>query len=64
MQQILPANAFLRVHDSFIIRWDYIKSYTRNFSSLELQWEGSDELVAIPVGKKYRDEFKWRMSGG
>jgi two-component system LytT family response regulator len=63
MQRILPGNEFLRVHDSFIIRWAYIKSYTRNFSSLELQWEGHEELLTIPVGKKYRDEFKQRMLG-
>lgn len=63
MQKMLPAQDFFRVHDSFIIRWAYIKSYARNFSSVELQWEGGEELAPIPVGKKYRDAFKERMMG-
>lgn len=62
MQKMLPAEDFFRVHDSFIIRWACIKSYARNFSSVELQWESDEEPAAIPVGKKYREAFKERMT--
>jgi len=50
MEQKLPANRFLRVHRSYIVRIDCIEEIEDNTLSL-----GADKL--IPVGKSYRGKL-------
>lgn len=61
MIDMLPKKHFMRIHDSYIINTKYLKGYASNFSHADLKM-GSQEK-SIPIGKKYRDEFKNRMIG-
>ncbi|NBC09597.1 MAG: response regulator [Bacteroidetes bacterium] len=63
MEQRLPADRFLRIHDSFIINLEYIKSYASNFTFVELCPEPGAELQQLRIGPKYRDQFRERVSG-
>lgn len=55
----LPEAQFMRVHDSFIVNFSYLKSYTKRFTSLELCHE--QECHHISVGRKYRSILKARL---
>ncbi len=48
----LPDGKFIRVHDSFIVNLQYLKSYTKRFTYLELCYE--QDCYNIAVGRKYR----------
>jgi len=61
MEQRLPADRFLRIHDSFIINLQYIKSYASNFTFVELCPEPGAELQQLRIGPKYRDQFRERV---
>ncbi|MCB0651863.1 MAG: response regulator transcription factor [Saprospiraceae bacterium] len=61
MAELLNPSSFVRVHDSFIINMDYLKSYAKNLSSLDLQYPGQAQKHPIPIGKKYREMFRERI---
>ncbi|MGB1242304.1 MAG: LytR/AlgR family response regulator transcription factor [Chitinophagales bacterium] len=48
----LPDSKFIRVHDSYIANLQYLKSYTKRFTYLELCYE--QDCYNIAVGRKYR----------
>ncbi|MBV6652854.1 MAG: response regulator transcription factor [Mameliella sp.] len=58
MEQKLPGDKFMRIHDSFLVSLDQIRSYAGNFSFLELKEMPAEALKQIPVGPKYRDHFR------
>lgn len=58
MEQALPSDQFLRVHDSFIINLAYVRGYESNHTRLDLSFGGSEQPVEIPVGAKYREGVK------
>lgn len=49
LETTLPANSFLRVHKSYIVNINYVKSLYGN----QLIMEGTS--MVIPIGKSYRD---------
>ena len=51
MESTLPSDIFMRVHRSYIINLNYIKSYGRGRIYLS-----NDEYV--PLGLNYRDSFR------
>ena len=53
MEQVLPADNFLRVHKSYIVAMDKIESIERNVILIAEQ--------RIPVGKNYQNEFYRRL---
>ncbi|MGB0930117.1 MAG: LytR/AlgR family response regulator transcription factor [Chitinophagales bacterium] len=55
----LSESQFMRVHDSFIVNFRYLKSYTKRFTSLELCHE--QECYNISVGRKYRSVLKTHL---
>lgn len=62
MAEKLPSNQFLRIHDSFIINRSYVKTYASNFTYVELSPAPGEELQKLPIGPKYRDQFKAKMT--
>ncbi|MCB0555936.1 MAG: response regulator transcription factor [Phaeodactylibacter sp.] len=63
LEQALPANRFLRIHDSFIINLSYIKSYASNFTSVSLCFQPGSPLHTLNIGPKYRERFRRLMQG-
>lgn len=61
MVELLPGENFMRIHDSFIINLDYVKSFAGNYTFVELAREAGAELHEIRIGPKYRDAFRERM---
>ena len=61
LTEMLPGSDFLRVHDSFIINLNYIKSYTGNYTFVDLCFGPNTELKSLSIGPKYRDDFKRKM---
>ena len=61
MVELLPGENFMRIHDSFIINMDYVKSFAGNYTFVELVQEAGAELHEIRIGPKYRDAFRERM---
>lgn len=52
----LPKEKFIRVHKSYVVSLDYIKHF--NFKEIEL----NSNKNAIPIGRKYKDEFRVFMT--
>ncbi len=61
MVKLLPAENFMRIHDSFIINLDYVKSFAGNYTFVELASPSGQELHELRIGPKYRDAFRERM---
>lgn len=62
LEELLPRDRFMRVHDSFIVNLSCIKSFARNFTFVEIKLGPDKEVSTIPVGKKYRTAFKnWTL---
>ena len=61
MVDMFPKKNFMRIHDSFIINFKYLKGYAANFSQADLKAGNGD--MSVPIGKTYRDDFKNRMLG-
>jgi DNA-binding LytR/AlgR family response regulator len=61
LEKTLPAEQFLRVHDSFIINLDYVKSFASNFTFVDICPHPGDRLHTIRIGPKYRNAFRDRM---
>ncbi|MCB0559527.1 MAG: response regulator transcription factor [Lewinellaceae bacterium] len=61
MVELLPTEAFMRIHDSFIINLDYVKSFAGNYTFVELTHQAGAELHRLRIGPKYRDAFRERM---
>jgi len=61
MEQRLPEEQFLRIHDSFIINMRYVKSYASNFTFVELAAAPGAELQQLRIGPKYREIFRERV---
>ena len=61
LEQKLPSNHFLRIHDSFIINLDYVKGYAKTFAFVDLWDKTRKETYTLNVGPKYREVFKARM---
>lgn len=61
MAEQLPAENFMRIHDSFIINLDYVKSFAGNYTFVELSHSSGAELHELRIGPKYRDAFRDRM---
>ena len=49
----------MRIHDSFIIHFKYLKGYEANFSQVQMKFRENK----LSIGKTYRDKFKNRMLG-
>ncbi len=60
LQKYLHVPQIIRVHDSFIINLDFLKSHAKNFTSIDLKYQDMIKFheVPIPIGKKYREQFK------
>jgi DNA-binding LytR/AlgR family response regulator len=61
MEQRLPSDRFLRIHDSFIINMTYVKSYASNYTFVELCPEPGADLQQLRIGPKYREGFRERV---
>lgn len=61
LAQQLPAEAFIRVHKSFIVALAHISSVER--SRISIQRAEGEAAVLIPVGDRYRDAFYQRLGG-
>ncbi|MCB0551688.1 MAG: response regulator transcription factor [Phaeodactylibacter sp.] len=61
MVKLLPAENFMRIHDSYIINLDYVKSFAGNYTFVELVHHSGAELHELRIGPKYRDAFRDRM---
>lgn len=61
MAKLLPAGQFMRIHDSFIINLDYVKSFAGNYTFVEIADNAGGKLHELRIGPKYRDAFKARM---
>ncbi|MCB0567760.1 MAG: response regulator transcription factor [Phaeodactylibacter sp.] len=61
MVKLLPGEAFMRIHDSFIINLDYVKSFAGNYTFVELSHQPGGPLHELRIGPKYRDAFRERM---
>lgn len=55
VEELLPSKRFIRVHKSYIIAIDKIKSIEKNRIYIEEQ--------GIPIGDTYKDEFYIRLEG-
>lgn len=62
LQQKLPGVHFMRIHDSFLVNLNHIRSYAGNFTFLELRAVPEGGLEQLPVGPKYRDQFRERVA--
>ncbi|KGE85756.1 LytR/AlgR family response regulator transcription factor [Phaeodactylibacter xiamenensis] len=62
LQQKLPRDHFMRIHDSFVVNLNHIRSYASNYTYLELRSAPEEGLKKLPVGPKYRDQFKESLS--
>ena len=49
VEQILPTDTFIRVHQSFILNWHYVDSYVGNSARIGEQW--------FPLGRVYRSRL-------
>lgn len=61
LDQKLPKDRFLRIHDSFIINLDYVKGYAKTFAFVDLWDKARKETYTLNVGPKYREAFRERM---
>lgn len=62
IEQQLPTNRFLRIHDSFIINLEDVKGYAANFTTVELlRTEVKGKPLSLPVGPKYRQTLKEKL---
>ncbi len=62
IEQQLPTDRFLRIHDSFIINLEDVKGYASNFTTVELlRAELKGKPLSLPVGPKYRQMLKEKL---
>lgn len=59
----LPASEFIRIHRSFIVRKDRIRSIERS-GVVVCDANASMEGRRIPVGENYREQLRRFMEGG
>lgn len=62
LQQKLPGTHFMRIHDSFVVNLGHIRSYASNYTFLELRSVPEGGLKKLPVGPKYRDQFRENLA--
>ncbi len=62
LQQKLPNGHFMRIHDSFVVNLDHIRSYASNYTFLELRSVPEGSLKKLPVGPKYRNHFRENLA--
>lgn len=60
IQEILPAEEFIRVHKSYIVAINFIDSYKAG----ELWFNMDDSMVRIPTGTTYRNEVLAKLQIG
>lgn len=64
IEQQLPADRFLRIHDSFIVNLEDVKGFAANFTTIELmRTEVKGKALSLPVGPKYRQVLKEKLQG-
>lgn len=61
MVKLLPEESFMRIHDSYIINLNHVKSFASNYTFVELANPDGPELHELRIGPKYRDAFRERM---
>ncbi len=64
LQKMLPGLHFLRIHDSFIINLNYVRSFASNYTFVELFHPKKGNSHELRIGPKYRDAFRERMNEG
>jgi DNA-binding LytR/AlgR family response regulator len=57
MEKILSSSAFMRVHKSFIVALKQIESVANN----EAQIRYKNEIIPIPIGRTFKEEFRKRL---
>lgn len=58
LESQLPPDHFLRVHDSFIVNLQHLKSYAGNFSFVEIETGKEGQVRVIKIGPIYREGAK------
>lgn len=58
LEKSLPDSLFLRVHDSFIIHLQYVKSYAGNCTFVEVENPTSKALYSLAIGPTYRERSR------
>jgi two-component system, LytTR family, response regulator len=58
METILNHKTFMRVHKSFIVSINHIEAYANG----EAQLKYKEEVLNIPIGRTYKEEFKKRLN--
>ncbi|MBK8705076.1 MAG: LytTR family transcriptional regulator [Saprospiraceae bacterium] len=62
IEQQLPVDRFLRIHDSFIVNLEDVKGFASNFTTVELHRAPSgSKALSLPVGPKYRQVLKEKL---
>ncbi len=61
VEQQLPSEHFLRIHDSFIVNLHRVKSYAGNFSYVEVEGIAKKEPQTLNIGPSYRERVQERI---
>ncbi|GJM34728.1 MAG: DNA-binding response regulator [Saprospiraceae bacterium] len=61
LEQQLPPDRFLRIHDSFIVNLNHVKSYAGNFSFVEVDGIAENQTQTLNIGPSYRERVQSRI---
>ena len=58
VEDVLPKEDFMRIHKSYVVNLNHVKSYSRELKQLELKTTCFDNKNAVPVSKSHKEKVE------